>query len=240
MRAQMESDLKHSLDQEDQKRQGLIGETYEKLNELLQVKKLSQLCIEDNSLYCEEVDQLSKRWEGKTRQDCKYIEERVEKLRHHIKVVDEAVAKNDIQVLIEENMRRAGELGIHYEPRRVNFHEIDEELIKSQRSYNQGLQEALLHLSPPKIQEALVQLGTPPSIAEFDKVRVMFSPFNQVYEYQHFSTVAQHDLLNDLVPLLEGCQIYLTKNRPLDNLEALLRNERLLRLTPDLQKLEIR
>lgn len=41
MRAQMESDLKHSLDQEDQKRQGLIGETYEKLNELLQVKKLS-------------------------------------------------------------------------------------------------------------------------------------------------------------------------------------------------------
>ena len=97
-----------------------------------------------------------------------------------------------------------------------------------------------MHLSPPKIQEALVQLGTPPSIAEFDKVRVMFSPFNQVYEYQHFSTVAQHDLLNDLVPLLEGCQIYLTKNRPLDNLEALLRNERLLRLTPDLQKLEIR
>ena len=181
---------------------------------------------QSQSSYCDEVDKMGQRWEAKTREDCRYLEGRTERLRRHLKQVEEALARSEINGMISANIARAGgEQPLGTPEPRLSFAEIDEDLIKSQRSYDQGLQEALLKLSPPK------RVKSPEPC---DKVRVMFEPFNLMYEYHHFASKAEEELIKDVIPLLEGARLFL-QGRSRDD-----RSEKMLRLTPDLQKVELR
>jgi|LauGreDrversion4_2_1035121.scaffolds.fasta_scaffold59959_3 hypothetical protein len=60
----------------------------------------------------------------------------MDKLRLHLRQVNEAIAKNDVQGMIHNNLRRAGDLEVRSFDLRLNFQEIEEELVKSQRSYD--------------------------------------------------------------------------------------------------------
>ena len=91
----------------------------------------------------------------------------------------------------------------------------------------------MLHLSPPKVKRVLKSIKTPPSQGSH-KVRVMFEPFSMMYEYQHFQSKNEEELIKDLIPLLEGARIFLTGRGREE------RNEKMIRLTPDLKKVEIR
>lgn len=62
----------------------------------------------------------------------------------------------------------------------------------------------------------------------------MFEPFSLMYEYHHFASKAEEDLIKDVIPLLEGTRLFL-QGRGRDD-----RSEKMLRLTPDLQKIELR
>ena len=64
------------------------------------------------------------------------MEEKMDKLRLHLRQVNEAIAKNDVQGMIHNNLRRAGDLEVRSFDLRLNFQEIEEELVKSQRSYD--------------------------------------------------------------------------------------------------------
>lgn len=169
---------------------------------------------------------MSQRWEAKTREDCRYLESKMEKMRVHLKQVEEALARSEISGMISANIVRAGgEPPVGMPEPRLSLVEIDEELIKSQRSYDQGLQEALLKLSPPRPKRVK-------SPEPCDKVRVMFEPFSLMYEYHHFASKAEEELIKDVIPLLEGTRLFLQGRGD--------RTEKMLRLTPDLQKVELR
>ncbi len=52
----MDEECKRILDFEDSKRGGIIGETYEKLNELLEVKREAEGAMADQTIYCSELE----------------------------------------------------------------------------------------------------------------------------------------------------------------------------------------
>ena len=132
MKRVMEEECKKVLDREDQRRGGVIGETYEKLNELLEVKRSSIVNAQSQTSYCDEVDKMGQRWEAKTREDCRYLEGRMEKLRAHLKQVEEALARSEINGMISANIVRAGgEPPTGMPELRLSLVDIDEELIKS-------------------------------------------------------------------------------------------------------------
>ena len=56
MKKAMEEECKRVLDSEDSKKGGIIGETYEKLNELLEVKRAAEACMADQTVYFSEVE----------------------------------------------------------------------------------------------------------------------------------------------------------------------------------------
>jgi len=37
----------------------------------------------------------------------------------------------------------------------------------------------------------------------------MFEPFSLMYEYHHFASKAEEDLIKDVIPLLEGARLFL-------------------------------
>jgi hypothetical protein len=48
--------LKKVLDEEDRKRNGIIGETYKKLTEIVDAFKHAQDCVNETELYLKELD----------------------------------------------------------------------------------------------------------------------------------------------------------------------------------------
>jgi|LauGreDrversion4_2_1035121.scaffolds.fasta_scaffold59959_4 hypothetical protein len=56
MKKTMDEECKRILDFEDSKRGGIIGETYEKLNELLEVKREAEGAMADQTIYCSELE----------------------------------------------------------------------------------------------------------------------------------------------------------------------------------------
>ena len=74
-------------------------------------------------------------------------------------------------------------------------------------------------------------------------MRVVFHPFNELYEISGLKGIKEYHLVKGILPLFEGVRIFFIKshlgrsNYPSDYLKG---KERMVRLTPDLKRLEIR
>ena len=55
-RYKVDAELKRVLDEEDRKRDGVIGETYSKLNEIMLAFKHAQECVNETEMYLMELE----------------------------------------------------------------------------------------------------------------------------------------------------------------------------------------
>lgn len=80
----VEVELKEILDELDERRGGRIGETYNKLSELMADQRRAEEYVTQTTLYLGELDVMLEKWTQKTGIDCDHIEERMEKLKEMI------------------------------------------------------------------------------------------------------------------------------------------------------------
>ena len=69
----VDAELKKVLDEEDKKRNGVIGETYSKLNEIMLSFKHAQDCVNETVIYMTELEKQAEEWETKTKDDLNHI-----------------------------------------------------------------------------------------------------------------------------------------------------------------------
>ena len=98
-------------------------------------------------------------------------------------------------------------------------------------------------ISPGKT--LFMSLGPMPQFDKIDdisKIRIVFNPFNELYEFNNLRNAYEFEIIQKIIPLFEGQIIYLMLNRPQHRCtsEFLAGKERLLRLTPDINRLEFR
>ena len=55
-RHKIDVELKRVLDEEDRKRDGVIGETYSKLNEIMLAYRHAQECVNETEMYMKELE----------------------------------------------------------------------------------------------------------------------------------------------------------------------------------------
>lgn len=100
-------------------------------------------------------------------------------------------------------------------------------------------------MSPPRAKQALEKMGSPPSLEKNEddqiKLRVIFQPFKELYEFHHFNNQAQYEAVKSIMPLFEGAKIFLVRHLHANpSADLMKKRERLIRLKHDLSKIEIR
>lgn len=97
----------------------------------------------------------------------------------------------------------------------INIDEIDLDLLRSQRSYfdqeiiSSGRSKSLTPEnggSPKSISPV------PKSRDIFCKLRVIFKPFNELYEFNELKNQADYDMVKNVMPLFEGITVYFIKH----------------------------
>lgn len=94
-------------------------------------RRKATVCVEETQVYLMELQIVASDWEGKTREDMKNLEERLEKLKRHLGEVEVALVKQDVREMISTNLQRAGSPPQTDQERPLNMEEIDMELIRS-------------------------------------------------------------------------------------------------------------
>ena len=248
----VDTELKKILDEEDRKRNGVIGETYNKLNEIMSAYKHAQDCVNETEVYQLELDSQGEQWDHKTKEDLNHIQKRLEKLRKHAKDIDMGLMKTDTlrSRSTSPNEAAKGDISAEEHINKINIDEVDLDLLRSQRSYlDQDVELQSINSRSPAsalYKEKPRSISPVPNFDKdeyFHKLRVVFLPFNEMYEISTLRSERDHYLITALLPLLEGQRVFLLKSHigrqqyPEDYLKG---RERIIRLTPDVKRIELR